>query len=116
MSNYVKFSLVLGFNFLICSAGNAVEYTGDSFRDPFESVMPEVKVSEKLPDQMMPMMVDPSLYRLQGIIWNPNKPQTIINGKILGVGDMVENAKILEIKTGGVTLLVGNQEIHLASK
>ena len=40
-----------------------------------------------------------------GVVWNTDRPQAIINGQIVGIGDTVSGAKILDIKKMGITVL-----------
>lgn len=50
---------------------------------------------------------------LQGIIWNGKESLAIINGKVVGVGDMVKGAKVLIINEGGVALLKDGSRVEL---
>ena len=54
-----------------------------------------------------------SSMELQGIFWGADKPQAIINRKILSVGDTIEGAKVTAITKEGVTLTHGGQQVEL---
>lgn len=70
-----------------------VEYSAsrDPFRSPFEV--------EKKDDLEMPPVEDISLghLKVQGMVWDTEMPQAIINDKVVKVGEVIEGAKILEI-------------------
>ena len=55
------------------------------------------------------------LLKLQGIIWG-EKPQAIINRKILSVGDRIEEAEVTSVSPDGVTLSFNGQEVNLTLK
>jgi hypothetical protein len=45
-----------------------------------------------------------------GILYNPSKPMAYVNGRAVGVGDVVEGAEIVSIERKQVTLIYrGNQ-------
>ena len=78
-----------------------VEYKSGELRDPFK----EVKDAEpqKKPDSAVPGP-DFNKLKVHGIIWGGRFPQTIINNKVLTVGDSIEGAEILSIDKKGITL------------
>lgn len=45
---------------------------------------------------------------LSGIIWDPQKPYCIIDGKVVKVGDNVSGAKVMEITRDSVTIKTGD--------
>lgn len=59
---------------------------------------------------------DLSAFDLQGIFWGTDRPQAIINRKILSVGDTIEGAKISAISKEGVTLDYRGQTVELKRK
>ena len=66
-------------------------------RDPFKwttSVMARVMANEDIP-AIMETFDD---LKLQSVIWNPQKPQTIINGRLLAIGDTVNGVIIEQIE------------------
>ncbi|MBL7197872.1 MAG: general secretion pathway protein GspB [Candidatus Omnitrophica bacterium] len=50
---------------------------------------------------------------ISGIIWDEVKPQTIINGQILGEGDLIGNLRIEKIEKQKVILSDGFKKIEL---
>jgi hypothetical protein len=42
---------------------------------------------------------------IAGVVWNTDRPQAIINGQIVGIGDTVSGVTILDIKKMGITVL-----------
>ncbi len=66
-----------------------------------EDIRPPQRVLEPLPD-----------ITIAGVVWNTDRPQAIVNGQIVGIGDMVSGVKILGIKKMGITVLFqGRTEI-----
>ena len=47
---------------------------------------------------------------LEGIMWDAQAPQAIINGNILGVGDRVGPGVIVDIQQDSVTIKTGTEE------
>ena len=88
----------------------AVEYTGGSFRDPFESLLKgqvEEKAAPEEIDHLMESM------QISGIIWNSAEPKAVIDGKIVGVGTDVSGAQVIGIESGGVRMRYKGQEFLL---
>ena len=84
----------------------AVQYTGASSRDPFSS--PGGRVSQGLVQQALPTSLI-----LNGIIWVPEKPRAIINGRRVTAGAEIDGAKVVEIRKKEVTILSNGQEVVL---
>jgi len=76
----------------------ALKYTSDNLRDPFTLNLPQAPAASAQPKALPQFKVD-------GFIWGSSIPQAIINGKVYGVGDTVESAKITKIDKTGVTIL-----------
>lgn len=51
-----------------------------------------------------PRPVMPSL-KVTGLVWNTDQPRAIINGQIVGIGDMVQDVKILNISKDSIEIL-----------
>ena len=106
------FAVILSVVFLIILwAGNtamAVEYAGRLFRDPFgENYVSDPGKTEDARD---------SLPSLQGVVWSSVKPQALISGKIVKVGDRVGDADVLEIRKDGVKMRDKAKEYYLRFK
>lgn len=46
----------------------------------------------------------PSL-EIEGLVWNTDHPQAIVNGKIVGIGDIISETRIMDIQKRGITVL-----------
>lgn len=53
---------------------------------------------------------------VQGLIWGVERPACIIDGKVLSVGDTVQEARITEIKKGGVVFMFKGKIFTVAPK
>lgn len=51
-----------------------------------------------------PRPVMPSL-KVTGLVWNTDQPRAIINGQIVGIGDTVQDVKILNISKDSIEIL-----------
>ncbi len=49
-------------------------------------------------------------YKISGIVWNTDRPQAIMEGRILDVGDSIEQWRIIGISRGGVEISFKNQK------
>ena len=82
------------------------------------------KAAEKPPPKQGPVVeapvvapsIDLSTLNLQGIFWGTDRPQAIINRRILSVGDTIEGAEISTISKEGVTLTFNGQTMELKPK
>jgi len=84
-----------------------VEYTlgpeVTPFKSPFEK---EKKVAKSTEDIKLPEMV------FQGMIWNSDRPQAIIDNRVydindavqIGTGELKDEVKIMDITRGGIYL------------
>ena len=73
----------------------------------------QLRTSFRTPDQPRPVTEDVSQPKLKpvvtapnlnisGLVWNSNRPQAIINGQVVSIGDTVNDVKIMNIKKTGV--------------
>ena len=44
----------------------------------------------------------PPVLTVTGLVWNSDRPQAIINGEVLDLGDTISNAKVISIRKTGV--------------
>jgi type II secretory pathway component PulC len=49
-------------------------------------------------------------YKISGIVWNTDRPQAIIEGRIVDIGDSIEQWRIIGISRGGVEVSFKNQK------
>lgn len=105
----VLLAVLIGMGRIIFSQEQAkdLKYFGVNYRDPFLSFLPEEKIEEKLEK------IAPPNLKLQGIVWGGDKPRAIINNTVLGKGDEILGAKILEIKKEGISFIYKGQDFLL---
>ena len=88
----------------VSAAAATVEYTGATNRDPFKSQLPAVKQSAK-PDEKASVKDEPvtvDFLTVTGVVWDSEKPQAIINGKVVSIGGQVSGAELVAINEAGV--------------
>lgn len=83
--------------------------------------LPPLEELEKLPDpfyrEAKPLRkAEPAGLTLKGILWNEKKPRALINGKVVEVGDLVEDKKVTSITKDTVTLQQEDTEFLLTVK
>ncbi|MBU8932383.1 MAG: general secretion pathway protein GspB [candidate division Zixibacteria bacterium] len=76
-----------------------LEWGSDPFRTP-------VKTEAKQVEQVRNWV-------LSGIVFNPDQPMAIINNTTVGIGDMVDQAKVIAIERKRVTLNYRGSQITL---
>jgi hypothetical protein len=91
-----------------------IEYETKDLRDPFQSPEKKEDATEQISQEEDNIQPLPSL-TIQGIVWGGSLPQAIINNKVVKVGDMIEEARIISINKDGVTVFFGNREYNLSS-
>lgn len=80
-----------------------VEYKAGDFLDPLKnrlsiyiaSIAPKVKKKK-------PIAIKPPQFNITGLIWNTDRPQAIIDGNVLSVGDEIKGAKLLSVNKDGI--------------
>ena len=94
-----------------------MEYKSDKLRDPFKTylIKEEVKVDTQENLDLINPEFDLSKLKVQGTVWGVKIPQAIINGKVLTIGDLVEDAEILSIDNKGITLSFKGAIYNLAA-
>ncbi len=50
---------------------------------------------------------------INGIIWNTDHPQAIINGHVLSVGDMIEEATIINIHKSQIEMKLNGKPLNI---
>lgn len=68
---------------------------------PLPTVQPQEPVVE--PEQKAPSLV------INGVIWGTDKPQAIINDRVVSIGDTIENSKVVDIHQNGVDVIFSNK-------
>jgi hypothetical protein len=85
-----------------------VVYNAEGLKDPFmlpkieenKVQLPESGLEPKIPE----VMVVPPALTIQGILWGGRSAQAIINQKIVKIGDILEGARIIDIKKEGIII------------
>lgn len=91
-----------------------VEYTADSQRDPFRSLIVEAKGTGQ-DESYVPGGEELPTLTVQGLVWGGKFPQAIINNKVVKIGDIIEGAQVANIEKGGVRLLFKGKNYSLSS-
>ena len=90
-------------------APREVRYGGPDQRDPFlypeQKVVPEKEAAKE--------EISNLTFALEGLIWESDRPQAIINGKIVEPGGNIEGAEVLDIDEKGVKMRYKGQEFIL---
>ena len=103
-----------------------VEYSSQSFIDPFESSVEEKKVIKKEREPEKPVIpkakITPPILKLQGLTWGGKFSQAIINDKVVKAGDTIQlgstqenEISIISINKEGVVFSYQGNEFKLAS-
>lgn len=95
---------------MLSAEGGAVEYSGSSFRDPFDAADAAPTNGVKTP------AAEAEQPRLQGLIWNSALPTAMINGRVVKVGGHWNEYEIVAINKDGVLLRSGEQTTLLKLK
>lgn len=53
---------------------------------------------------------------IQGLIWDSDKPQAIINNKVVKMGDYIEGVKVVNIRKDGVVVEYEGEEVLIDRK
>jgi len=88
----------------------SLDYKSNNLADPFR--LKRKGVVEETTGAETTVLPLPSLI-IQGIVWGGGKPQAIINNKILQIGDVIENAHIVDINKSGVDIIFNGQQHNL---
>ena len=83
----------------------------EASRDPLASLLPKpvaTSTTTKTSTPVPPVVKTPALV-VSGLVWGGARPQAIVNGKVYGVGDEVQGARVLEITREGLMVEVGGK-------
>jgi len=107
------------FIFILVSLGFlSFAYSQSKYKDPFESLLPQVEVKLKMGGEGQEQEnviketagVIPPI-AIQGILWRSDFPQVIIEGEVYKPGDKLKNidAQVLKIEEGEVFISYGER-------
>ncbi|MFA4989500.1 MAG: hypothetical protein WC576_01870 [Candidatus Omnitrophota bacterium] len=88
-----------------------VTYKAQGTRDPFWPLVTEKKITSTAVPEREKVLPN---FTVQGLVWGGVFPQAIINNQVVKKGDMLGEAKIIEIGKEGVTVLFAGQEYILS--
>ena len=114
--NLILIAVVMAVSLMVYPAsGEPPENKSSEFKpvgskDPFLPLFPKKETEKKNVTVIKPVIkekeaVKPPELSVQGMVWGKISPQAIINDKVVNVGDMVEDAKIIAITKDGVRVL-----------
>jgi hypothetical protein len=72
----------------------------DPFMDMFHLYMYNMQKAK--PVEEIPMVMPD--FVIQGIVWNTDRPQAIVSGQVIKVGDIIEGLEVLNIAKEGITV------------
>lgn len=88
----------------------AVEYTGRQFKDPFFYAALSEGEAPDTGEQAAAAMT------VEGLLWNTNVPQAIVNGRVVQRGGKIGNAEVLDISKDGVKIRLNGNEFMLKKR
>jgi hypothetical protein len=91
-----------------------VEYKAQGLRNPFEQPSLGLELEPDQAEKGLKEVVLPLLI-VQGIIWEGNPKQAIINNNVVKVGDTLESVDIVDISKEGVIVLFAGVEYGLST-
>ena len=89
----------------------------ENYRDPFLSILPEdVKITDS--EAQKRTKDAPPPVAINGILWNSDNPQTIIDGGVYSVGDKLINleAQVFKIRKNTVFISYGDKISAMRTK
>ncbi len=51
---------------------------------------------------------------IEGIIWNSDMPQAIVDGKVVRIGDVIKNVEIIDIEKKGIIVNYNGEKVLIA--
>lgn len=88
---------------------DTVEYTSGGLRDPLRSPW-EIKEEAPTAPVVEEEIVSLPSFSVQGMAWGAEPAKAIINEQVLGKGDTILDAQVLDIKKDGIHLLYKGKE------
>lgn len=70
-------------------------------------------IFERAPVRTEESKIELPALRVQGAVWGTDKPRAIINDEVVGRGDTISGAKILDINSDGIRFLYKGEEFLL---
>ena len=116
VKNSLKLFFLLNFAWILMAFPHAyaVEYKASSLRDPFQSVINETVAVQPLQNQNQPAAAP--RWSLDGVVWDSDRPQAIVDGRIVEVGSKIGDAQVIAIDKQGVQLRSAGKGFYLRMK
>ncbi|MDD3088235.1 MAG: hypothetical protein PHP89_06705 [Candidatus Omnitrophica bacterium] len=93
-----------------------IEYRARGLRNPFQQ--PISSTEDKPGKTEEPASVEVAslpVLNVQGIIWQGNPKQAIINNRVMKVGDSLDNIDVIDISKEGVTVLYAGVQHNIST-
>jgi hypothetical protein len=81
--------------------------------DPFRSYPAPAPPAEEQASEPPPTALASDSFRLEGLALGPGPPLAMINGKVVGIGDVIAGARVTTIDRQGVVLDVSGYALRL---
>jgi|GEM_PF-854326 len=82
-------------------------------KEPVKKIESIEAPPQKTVTQPKPKPTIPTI-KLQGIIWGTDRPQAIIGNKVVGIGDIVQGAKLESIQRDGADFTIEGEKFHVS--
>ena len=86
-------------------------------KDPLKNIFAQFleKLRRRVPEKEIEKLPIPDL-NIEGLIWNSDMPQAIVNGSVVKIGDHIEGVRIVEIDKKGITIDYEGQKVLISKK
>ena len=87
------------------------------FRNPFTPQLPKKEITnaeitppviaktQETPEINVSGEIAPPQLSIAGLVWDTDRPQAIVNSRVVGIGDTIDNSVITNIKKTGIDVL-----------
>ncbi len=79
----------------------------DPFKDLFQLYLYRIRLVKSEEKLEIPL---PKL-TIEGIIWNSDMPQAIVDGRVVRIGDVIKNVEIVNIEKRGITVNFNGEKV-----
>ena len=86
-------------------------------KDPLRNIFAQFlkRLRKAVPEKEIEKLPIPDL-NIEGLIWNSDMPQAIINGSVIKIGDYIEGVRVVEIDKKGITIEYEGQKVLISKK